>query len=565
MVNNHRIIFMLLSILTIITSNQHGLRSKDGKPLELLSIHTKALIEGPYAQIQHTQIYTNPYDLALETEFYFPRTESSIFHKFQAVLKDRVIVGQILEKQEAKQKYEWNVERGNTVAYSERNALSPDVMQVLVGNIPAHEEVEITFSVIQPLETVVNKFWGLTLPSVLTERYSPSSVDASQTPDIQNVDLKNSAYKEWKVEVEVKADSRFTYILNPSHQIKPELSEVSSGASSKIYKAIWSSAVVPNKDFVVYFRTQNTHAPSTILAEHSQYANDYVLLMSFLPELNTLGLDTVQQKIETGDEGFLELNRLVLEQDRQSSRAEFIFVVDRSGSMYGDRIQNLKKALIKFLQILPHDSLFNIISFGSSFSLYKSESMRYTPANIAEVTSWIHTIDADMGGTEILESLKHITSIPTVGGYPRTVIVLTDGDVFNADQVIGHTLANSHRMRFCTVGIGYGASEYLVKNLAKAGKCTSVFVKDNEDIGEKADYIVKAAVSQYLENVSFTTRCYDSMREQVFTEEKIVGIILKDESVKHWVYLNNSASAKSCEMVVSYYDSLKQEKVGDEV
>ena len=112
------ILYTLVTILSIVTSRKHGLRSKDGRAMQLLSLHTKALIEGPYAEIQYTQTYSNPYDSALETEFYFPRTDSSIFHKFQAVLRDKVIVGEILEKQEAKQKYERNVEQGNTVAYS---------------------------------------------------------------------------------------------------------------------------------------------------------------------------------------------------------------------------------------------------------------------------------------------------------------------------------------------------------------------------------------------------------------------------------------------------------------
>ena len=106
----------------------------------------------------------------------------------------------------------------------------------------------------------------------------------------------------------------------------------------------------------------------------------------------------MQQKIQSGDEGLLELNKLVLEEDIYSARAEFIFVIDRSGSMGQSRIKNLQKALTKFLQILPRDSLFNIISFGSSFSLYQRESMKYTPENVQMTTNWIQTIDSDMGG-----------------------------------------------------------------------------------------------------------------------------------------------------------------------
>jgi hypothetical protein len=56
----------------------------------------------------------------------------------------------------------------------------------------------------------------------------------------------------------------------------------------------------------------------------------------------------------------------LLESD-YSEQQEFIFIVDRSGSMGGDRIQSAREALLLFLKSLPISCYFNIVSFGSQF------------------------------------------------------------------------------------------------------------------------------------------------------------------------------------------------------
>ncbi len=50
-----------------------------------------------------------------------------------------------------------------------------------------------------------------------------------------------------------------------------------------------------------------------------------------------------------------------------TAKGEFLFLIDRSGSMEDLRIQKAKEALTIFLKSLPEDSYFDICSFGSSF------------------------------------------------------------------------------------------------------------------------------------------------------------------------------------------------------
>ena len=70
---------------------------------------------------------------------------------------------------------------------------------------------------------------------------------------------------------------------------------------------------------------------------------------------------------------------------------EYIFVMDRSGSMYfGEKaILMAKEALKVFLHSLPEGSLFNVCSFGSDYSLIFEQSVLYNQEHLEMALSVI--------------------------------------------------------------------------------------------------------------------------------------------------------------------------------
>ncbi|XP_044541080.1 von Willebrand factor A domain-containing protein 5A-like [Gracilinanus agilis] len=104
--------------------------------------------------------------------------------------------------------------------------------------------------------------------------------------------------------------------------------------------------------------------------------------------------------------------------------------MDRSGSMSTPmnsergsqlRIASAKETLILLLKSLPLGCYFNIYGFGSTFDSFFPESVEYTQKSMEEALQRVKALEADLGGTEILEPLKNIYSKPCRPNHPRQV------------------------------------------------------------------------------------------------------------------------------------------------
>jgi uncharacterized protein with von Willebrand factor type A (vWA) domain len=61
-----------------------------------------------------------------------------------------------------------------------------------------------------------------------------------------------------------------------------------------------------------------------------------------------------------------------------------VFLLDRSGSMGGQKMNQAKQSLVLFLKSLPDQALFNIVSFGSDHKFMFSESVSYNDINLTQ-------------------------------------------------------------------------------------------------------------------------------------------------------------------------------------
>jgi len=186
------------------------------------------------------------------------------------------------------------------------------------------------------------------------------------------------------------------------------------------------------------------------------------------------------------------------------SIGEFIFVVDRSGSMSGKKIQQAQQTLLLCLASLPQGTLFNIVGFGSDFRfLFVKGSVVFDDSNKLKGVNYCKAMQADLGGTELLMPLQAIFRKPPKHDRPRQIFLFTDGEVDNTreikDFVKRENLKNGTRF-FC-FGIGSQCSHNLVNSVAKAGSGKSEFIEEGDNMQAKVMRQLSFALSPTLKDI----------------------------------------------------------------
>ena len=505
-------------------------------PLPLTKVDIKADIHESIAKVTFSQTYQNPSDLLLETEYFFPIPPNARFDTFQACYEGVTINGIIKEKERAQKEYQENLQKGNTVAYSEILKEAVDVMKVQIGNIKPFTQIQITFSYIQKLAVVRSRFYKFVFYSTLGPRYHSKSNQSTEKDTLtlsQYPVLKPKEGYIWNIEVNVKCKSPITYLDCPSHKI------VKSQENSNLFEGKVSleptddSQAIFNKNFEVLFSYENINAPICRLAKNE---NGYCAMIDFLPRYDEDSLDdaikaaTQQSTITVNPD---DVNML-------TATGEYIFLIDRSGSMSGRRIQMAKEALVFALKSLPPNSFFNVYSFGSSYSSLSSSSMVSDEKNVNNAIQQVQSFDADMGGTEIYSAIQNIFSQARKKNHPRTLFLLTDGEVDDPEKVISLIESNNHRARVFSLGIGDGCSTYLVGGCASAGRGKSEFVYNLDGIAEKVISLMESAFTPVCDD--FTLEFADKEAvEMVAPDPQSITYLLRDEKATFYVFLKNEA------------------------
>ncbi|XP_069106897.1 von Willebrand factor A domain-containing protein 5A-like [Argopecten irradians] len=441
------------------------------KTVPLKSVGVDVTIKGFVANVQSTLTYENQKEAAVETVFVFPIDDQSAVYQFEADIDGRHIVAECQDKEQARETYKDALKTGHTAMLLSESDTSGDVFECKLGNLPPHGAATLTFSYVTELTTDSEGMVTFTLPTVLNPRYTPPGFEMSP-PSSDAIHYTDIQYQ-----------MRFVTKVEGQHLIK---------------------AIVPKMDMLKVDFAEDKKSANVTLDDATKFKFDHDLSLTLEYE-DVFQPTVILEKGQNSKEGFLKSDVVMMDflPDLRSvpelTEAEFVFVIDCSGSMEGDRIAKAKETVLLLLKSLPVGCFFNVVAFGSSFKWWFTSSKKYKEKSLKEALKLQKGLDANLGGTELL---LNFLFQPLHSTTCRQVFLLTDGGVFNTNQVITLAKKNADNTRIFTFGIGDGASTSLVRNVAKVTNGLATFVTDKEKLQNKVMTVLNHAMQQPVTNLN---------------------------------------------------------------
>ncbi|XP_058263693.1 von Willebrand factor A domain-containing protein 5A-like isoform X2 [Hemibagrus wyckioides] len=468
-----------------------GLLTNKNEPVPLKNIEVELQVQGHVATVTSTLKYLNEEDNPLEAVFVFPMPSGASLCQFSAKIADQEIVAEVQEKQEAREQYDDAVSSGEQAFLLEESEESADVFRLSVGSLPPRQSASVTFIYIIELSVQADHSLQFCLPAVLNPRYTPAGTGGGIVSDITSsstgipYSLSFTAHISSPnpiTKVESKCPLEPLMFLNTDHT----KAKVSLNAGHMF-----------DRDVELYLHYQNPHQLTAIVeagapaAQPGTLMGDPVVMVSFYPEFPESVMSSM------------------------SSCGEFVFVMDRSGSMScrmhngpdaQERIACARDTLLLLLKSLPMDCYFNIYGFGSHYNSFFPQSVQYSQDTMEQAVQKVKEMQADMGGTEILPALKHIYKQPCVLNHPRQLFIFTDGEVGNTKDVLRCVKSNADFHRCFSFGIGEGASSALITGLVENSSGHAQFITGTDRMQAKVmqslRYALQPAVTDITEDWS---------------------------------------------------------------
>lgn len=406
----------------------------------LESVAVKGSLNGLCLELEVTQAFINNSERNIEAIYTFPLPFGAVLLDLKVKLGEKILTGAVLAKKQAESNYEEAISDGNSAIMLER--ADDGICTINVGNLLAGERAEICYRFSQLLNWQQDSL-RINLPTTIAPRYGDPIKAGWQIHQVTDYSL--------------LAEYPFSFVLDIAEPLSNGLIEcpshdVNIKRDSEVARIMLASKDAwLDRDLILNIKAQG------VKKDVGQFAPDgeqHVALVSFSPKIPI----------------------------NQFSNACIKVVVDCSGSMAGDSIAQAKIGLLRILDNLRETDTFNIVRFGNTANAYFPKCVFATQHNLNQARMAVENIEADLGGTEMAHALEFAYGLKDVDDRPASILLITDGEVYQHEDIVQEAKLAKHRI--FTVGVGNSVAEAFVRNLASATDGAAELVSPNEGMPE---------------------------------------------------------------------------------
>lgn len=431
--------------------------ARDGQPFELVALASDVhyQIGGLIAEASIRQRFTNTSNDWIEAQYLLPLPDGAAVHDMTLRVGERVIVGEIREKEQARAEYVEAAASGKRVALVEADRAN--LFRTAVANVGPGEMIEVDVRWWQQISYHDDRF-SLTLPLTYTPRYVAQNLakideheaDAiSPRPSTTHDDAHSGNAPKVAISIDLDPGLALSRVESSTHALTVKRQ------GTRYSVTLAAGSVAADRDFVLDWKPVLGNSPASAMLTETVDGETYAMIM-MLPN------STLANPLPR----------------------ELILVIDTSGSMEGESISQARAALDLALSSLRPGDRFNVIQFNSETESLFDQAVPASATDVNLAREWVRNLRAT-GGTEMVSALRAALQGSPPAGYVRQVVFATDGAVDDAAglyQLIDQDLGQS---RLFPIGIGSAPNAQFIARAATSGRGSSIVIRGPAEVAER--------------------------------------------------------------------------------
>ena len=450
---------------------QATLRNSKGESLILKDVAISGELRGAMFEAHVRQTFSNPTDTHAEVVYSFPLPWGATLLGVEVQLGQVKLNGTVVAKAQAAEQYEETLSKGDAAIMLERGNDGNYVLHL--GNLAPREQCLIDMHYGQLLQFEQGGL-RLAIPTVIAPRYGDAVREGGLAPyQVPETDL--LAEYGFSLTLDLHGDLVNARIASPSHPIS--VARRSSLASLEDSRHPDDDEPKLNTINMAIDKRQDktTDIATVALTQTSYLDRDFILVLDQLAQCSVASVapDYVDAKTFVATASF---SPSIPNANTQKTAVKIL--VDCSGSMAGGSILAARRALMAIVKKFNNGDKFSLSKFGSSVEHRSLSLWTASEQSRLGAEEWIGGLEADMGGTEMLDAIT--STFKLAHNSPCDVLLITDGQIHGVDLMIKKARDSKHRV--FSVGIGSSPSENLLRRLAAETNGACDFVAAGEAV-----------------------------------------------------------------------------------